>query len=183
MANYTLHLGFDWNSPTIGSIWTGTTNETYRFLQYAVADGNELPAWFQFQPDDVLNTVIWDLSTSVTAQMNVELSMSFGPLDAGTIQTYDPSSLVSFQGSVATTSHKTVNSLSESYLSFTNIVAASGKDSPPWGPCQGSYSVGSISFNAIASYKLSFYLKASPGGLITPRPYVSDPEVIVGSRG
>jgi hypothetical protein len=182
MANYTLHLGFTWNSPPIGSIWTSTTVETYRFLQYAVADGSGAPAWFQFQQDDVLNILIWDLSTSVTAQMTVELSMSFGPLESGTTQAYDPSSLVSFQGSAAVSSH-VVNGRSESYLGFSHIVPAPGKDSPTWGPCQGSYSAGSLSFTSVFNYKLSFYVKASPGAGITPRPYVSDPEVIVGSAG
>ena len=184
MANYTLHLGFNWSSPTIGSIWSsGAALEDYRFLQYALAGSSGLPAWFQFQVNDVLNIEIWDLSSAPGKSEAVPgLNMSFAPLDAGTTGTYDPSTLMDLQGN-ASVATQLVNGQSQAYLSFNNVVSASGTNSP-WGPCRGHYSTGSVAFKSEASYKLSFYLRvALSGGSSGPRSFLSDPEVIVGSRG
>lgn len=180
MADYTLNLGFNWNSITIGSIWSSEDDlEDYRFLQYALADGEGRPAWFQFYEDDVLKILIWDQAP--TTDMRLDLAMSFGPLEAGIDRTYDPLSLMSSE--TATVAQRTVNGRTQDYLSFKGIVPELGATTSPWGERQRGYLAGSLSFKTRARYKLSFLVQAAASGGSTSRSYLSDPEVIVGSRG
>lgn len=182
MASYTLHLGFNWNSPLIGSFWADPGER--RFLQYALADGSGAPAWFRFAQDNSLAVELWDLTTTMrgAVDMTMVASMSFGPLDdSGGDQTYAPSTLVSSWGS-AEQATKLVDGKDQPYLQLGDISSIGGGDSP-WGPARGHYSAGSFTFSAEASYKLSFFLRVAIAGIQPPRDYLSDPEVIVGPRG
>jgi hypothetical protein len=186
MANYTLHLGYNWNSPTIGSIWT-TESGTFRFLQYALADGNGAPAWFQFQPDDELYVQAWDLSSTAPVPSAWSLDMSLSPLDAGPTATYDPATYLSFTSATATVQSQTVGVMTESYLQFSSFDFHYGSYTSPWGPCRGQSSspLGPLTFLRASSFKLSFSLSAtaSHDGDRTTEVFLSDPEVIVGSDG
>lgn len=185
MANYTIHLGFNWNSPTIGSIWSSESTD-YRFLQYALAGANGSPAWFQFSVDDTFSVVIWDLSSLSPIPDAWSLSMSLAALDAGTPQTYVPSDLLGLSPD-ASEGSKSVNGQPENYFSFESISFSYGPDNrSPWGTCRGqSSSLGPVSFSAVASFKLSYSLQvtADNEGTRETRVFISDPEVIVGSRG
>lgn len=179
MSAFTLHLGFNWNSPLIGSIWD-TSPSQYRFLQYALAEGS-VPAWFQFEADDVVAVVIWDLSSGDGA-MTVGLSMSFGPLvvPASTtkVASYNPTGLVS--GSTTSVEHY---SNDQPYLAF-NSISQSKRSDCPWGAASASYDAGTITMSGDRRYKLSFLVRAVPsGGSGQSQSYLSDPEVIVGSGG
>ena len=180
MANYTLHLGFNWNSPLIGSIWGDKTiSEEYRFLQYALADAGGNPAWFQFQIGDVLSVKIWDLTSSPSTK-DLMLSMSFAALEAGEPSTYAPSTLVTSDAAESLQSDG-----GPWYLLFTSVSGAvngTGSDGP-WGESRFVYAAGPLTFSASSSYKLSFSLKAVSPGNGDARVFISDPEVIVGSRG
>ncbi len=185
MANYTLHLGYNWNSPTIGAIWT-TESSTFRFLQYALANASGAPAWFQFQPGDDLYVQAWDLSSTAPIPSAWGLDMSLSPLDAGPTATYDPSTYLSFSSSTATVQSKTVGGRTDSYLQFSSFGFQYGSYTSPWGRCRGqSSSLGPLSFQSPLSFKLSFSLSAtaSNGGDRITEVYLSDPEVIVGSEG
>jgi hypothetical protein len=188
MSNFTLHLGFNWNSPEIGSFWgTSAINAALnnRFLQYALADERGAPAWFQFAAGDGLAVELWDLSSPTTTpagEVVLALAMGFAPLEAGPQQAYDPMTLVDPQGA-AVPATLAVDGRREPYLDFSAISSAAGK-SGPWGACRGHYVAGAIALRSAADYKLSFSLRAALSGSgLTPRLFVSDPEVIVGSRG
>jgi len=180
MSTYTIHLGFNTNSPLIGSIWdTGNGNQNYYFLQYAVAHGEPSnpggAAQFKFKTGDAIYVVVWDLSSS-PVPMDCILDMALSSLDAPP-QTYDPSSYMSL-GNVAS-----ATDTSPYYLQFSLFVPKNTSESSPWGPCSSWYtSTGSISFTAKINCKLSFRLSAEPsGGGGSKRVYITDPEVIVGS--
>jgi hypothetical protein len=182
MASYTLHLGFNWNSPIIGSTWgDGSTSGEYRFLQYALARQDGAPAWFQFVKNDVLSVTIWDLSSAPSLK-DLALSMSFSALEAGEVSTYAPGTLVTSGDARSLTAGN-----GDPYLSFDSVtgVVGAGGSGGPWGASSFVYAAGSFTFAADASYKLSFLLRAaqarSDGS--PARLFVSDPEVIVGSRG
>lgn len=181
MANYTLHLGFDWNSPLIGSIWKpGVLTESYRFLQYALADNKASPAWFQFCQGDTFSVIVWDLSSS-PVPMTLTLDMAISETDAA--ETLNPTEYLTLTN---------VNALQNSkdaqyYLSFPN---PSGPQSSslqgPWGTSTAWYSdAGLVTFKANNfTCKLSFRLTAAPRSGGSPaQVYISDPEVIVGSTG
>lgn len=185
MANFTLHLGFNWNSQLIGSIWgSASPSGEYRFLQYALAAPDGRAAWFQFAKGDVLSVMIWDLS-SAPALRELALSMSFSALEVGPVTTYAPSELVTSGDAESLTAAD-----GNGYLSFNSITSAvsggGGGSQGPWGPSAFVYAAGSFTFAADASYKLSYLLRAAnarSGGSEPARVFVSDPEVIVGSRG
>jgi hypothetical protein len=181
MAVYTVHLGFNWNSPTIGAFWSSKGPSDDRFLQYELGTSGQAPAWFHFVQNDSLTFELWDLSASRQEPGGpaIGLALSFSPLDAGTSQTIAPVSLVSASAAAAVSTRQ-VAGRQESYLDFTSIVSTSG-GACPWGPSVGHYGAGTIELTAIQSYKMSFCLKASYSGVA--RIFLSDPEVIVGSRG
>lgn len=180
MKNTTLHLGFNWQSPLIGAIWgRGQLSAEYRALQYALANDSDggKPAWFQFELDDVLRVLIWDLSSSPSSK-ELALKMSFSKLDA--VATYDPSDLV--QGSSATPLRDASNG--EWYLSFNEVSRTSVPGEGPWGASSFVYAAGSFTFIKKSNYKLSYSLQVTkPDGGEALRVFLADPEVIVGSRG
>jgi hypothetical protein len=178
MANYTLHLGFDWNSPLIGSIWKpDALTESYRFLQYALADNKGAPAWFQFYQGDTFSVIVWDLSSSPVS-VNLTLEMAISETDAA--ETYNPTEYLTL------TNVASVQKSGQYYLSFPN---PSGPQSStlqgPWGTSTAWYSdAGLVTFKANNfTCKLSFRLSASPKSGGSDQVYLSDPEVIVGSAG
>jgi hypothetical protein len=181
MAVYTVHLGFNWNSPLIGSFWNSEGAATERFLQYAISTSSGAPAWFQFAAGDSLSFEIWDLS-SVQQQPGgpaFGMGVSFSPLE-GSSSTIQPSDVVSAAQSVATTTSRVIDDRKQYGLQFASVVSSAG-GSCPWGTSVGHYRAGSIELTAQRSYKMSFYLKISYAG--ENRVFISDPEVIVGSRG
>ena len=184
MADFTLHLGYNWNGPTIGSIWT-TESSTLRFLQYALADADGAPAWFQFQAGDNLYVRIWDLSSEAPIPSAWSLKLSLSPLDAGPPETYDPSTYLSFSSSLATVQSATVGGSTSSYLQLSNVSFHYGSYTGPWGACRGQSSIllGPLSFTSPLSLKLSFSLSAtvSNNGDLLTEVFVSDPETIIGS--
>jgi hypothetical protein len=182
MANYTLHLGFNWNSPLIGSIWSREgVNESYRFLQYALASDQGSPAWFQFSTGDTLSVVVWDTSTSPVA-MGLDLAMGLSYLTAS--ETYNPSLYLSL-GGAATAQQASYNQ--QYYLEFSSLSGGPQKtpSTSPWGSCSSWYQPGGpVTFTGAINCKLSFRLIAAPvGGASPAQVYISDPEVIVGSTG
>lgn len=180
MANYTLHLGFNWNSPLIGSIWgDGALSDEYRFLQYALANDADKPAWFQFKIGDVLSVMIWDLTSSPSVK-DLMLSMSFAALEAGETSTYDPGTLVTSSAAESLQSDD-----GHWYLRFTSVdgaVTTSGTTGP-WGDSRFVYTAGPLTFSANSNYKLAFSLRVVNPNNGNARVFISDPEVIVGSRG
>ena len=188
MSNYTLHLGFNWGCPQIGSIW-GKQTTNHRFLQYALADTSAKPWWFQFECQDTLSVVLWDLSASTApnpSRLVFDVRMSFGPLGATGTQpmTLLPSTIVSF-ANVAIETWPDVNQTDgmQSCLQFSSI--STGTHSTcPWGNSRAHYNVSSpITFTAASSYKLSFYVQATDADTGEAQTFLSDPEVIVGSQG
>jgi hypothetical protein len=191
MASYYLHLGFNWDSPTIGSVWnmiSSPENTEYRFLQYGVSDLTDLPTWFQFHEDDTLEVRIWDLTPRSSQAPHVlycDLNMSLGALEVGGAKTYDPSSLLTMDGDVVVQT-KSVNDAENYYADFPRVYMSydSAFESPPWGSCRGKGSSrGKLTFKAVSRFKLSLYLKGVIQNADDGRVFLSDPEVIVGSRG
>lgn len=183
MASYRLHLGFDWNSPIIGSIWGTPGSTSYRFLQYALEEVSD-PAWFQFQVNDTLSIVMWDLS-SAPIEGTPALDLAFSPLDAGdAAPTLVPSTLVDYASGIATstTTHEGNN-----YLAFTaiNTTTTSSPTKGPWSESRVTYNAGPLTFNTkdYTTYKLSFRLAFTASQSRETKIFISDPEVIVGSRG
>jgi hypothetical protein len=182
MATYTLHLGFNWNSPLIGSFWAEPISR--RFLQYALADGGKAPAWFRFAEGDVIAVEIWDLTEGIlgTGDMALAPSLAFTPLDEGTTTAYSPDALVSAWGNAEQATYL-VNGKAQPYLSLSEVSSIAGTSSP-WGPARGHYGAGAFTVTAQLAYKMSFFLRVALAGTSgPPRDYVSDPEVIVGPRG
>jgi hypothetical protein len=191
VANYILYLGFDWNSPPIGSIWA-TEGTDYRFLQYALANDAGAPAWFRFAAGDTFTVVVCDLSESAPVPVpEIGLSMSISALDpvASGSQTYEPATMLTLPPSVRAGSTN-VSGRTEYYFTFSAVELAYGPGvtCPPWGPCRGTSTntLGPVTFSRDnSSFKLSYRLEATRtyGGDRESRVFVSDPEVIVGSRG
>lgn len=185
MSTYTLHLGYDWNSPLIGSIWTGQPLNM-RFLQYALSTSSGAPAWFRFQPNEPLNVMIWDLSsTSAPMPSTWSLRMALSPLDAGssTTVTYNPSSYMTYPD-FASVQPDGANW----YLQFLNNFTPDMEPSSPQGPWGGSNRGHSktfkpVSFTKSLNCKLSFWLSVTAPNASAPEIFISDPEVIVGSTG
>lgn len=188
MATYTLHLGFDLASQPIGTFWGGTASSTQYFLQYALAGSSGQPAWFHFNAGDNLEVLLWDLSPTPTA-MSVTCDLGFAPLE-GSQQALSPSTLITFPSGLASVSSKD----SQPYLRYTSIGTPASPPSQacpwsgnavPYAPLSSSASNPStaITFSAATSYKLSFYVRAAPFGGAAAKVFLSDPEVIVGSRG
>lgn len=184
MAVYTVHLGFNWNSPLIGSFWNSEGASTERFLQYAISTSSGAPAWFRFAAGDSLSFEVWDLSSAQLQPGGPAFGMgvSFSPLE-GSASTIAPTDVVSAAQSVATTTSRVIDGQKQYGLQFASVVSVSGGGAGgcPWGTSVGHYRAGSIELTAQQSYKLSFYLKVSYSG--ENRVFISDPEVIVGSRG
>jgi hypothetical protein len=186
MADYTLHLGFRWDGPPIGSILGAgpALPHDARFLQYALASSGGAPAWFQFQPQDTITVKIWDLSSSSApgpAGLVVGLSMSFGPLDGGdTYTTIDPYTLVASDGDTSTQSVNHDDKVS-TVLDFDAIVPSSDAGDCPWGSARRCDAAGKVSLSAQASYEIGFIVTVAYQG--ARQVFVADPEVIVGSGG
>jgi len=181
MALYTLHLGFNWNSPPIGSIW-GTPMPGTCFLQYALTDDTGASHLFKFAETDELAVIVWDLSSS-PVQMSLQLSMSLSYLEAS--ETYDPSSYLDVGGDKAVGEKN-----AQYYFTFASVTGGpqGTSSTSPWGPCTSWYSArvltktGNVTFASPITCKLSFRLNGSPsGGGSEPLVFLSDPEVIVGS--
>ena len=179
MADYTLHLGYNLDSPTIGSVWMDQSSE-HRFLQYALAASKDEPAWFQFQQDDRLFIRLWDLSSWSDATPSAWLlKLGLSSL-AAPATTYNPSSymtyprIASVQGSP--NSYLQIGTWDVTYTTSTDPYQS------PWGSCRGrSAPFEPLQFTtAQLQCKLSFWLQASISG--APSVFLSDPEVIVGSR-
>ena len=184
MASYTLHLGLDWNGAPIGTFWASGDDHagTYRFLQYALASATGAPAWFHFTAGDTSSVELWDLTPAPPRDWALALSvaLSFSALEATSAQTLDPRTLVSFAGVAAVSNDDAPSQL---FLQLSSVNSAPG-GSCPWGASAGHYAAGAVTFTSAATYKVSFCVRAAPqGGAEPPRIFVSDPEVIVGSRG
>jgi hypothetical protein len=179
MANYTLHLGFNWNSPTVGALWGGTDTD-YRFLQYALADTGSHAHYFTFDQNDTFSAVIWNLSAEpLPSSTRYQLAISLSSLVAPA-QTYRPTNYLTLPSSA------TQSSLSgKDYFQFTSISFADGPvEGSPWGTAQqrSTSDLGPMTFTiANARFKLSFKLTVTWAD--DTRVYISDPEVIVGSMG
>jgi hypothetical protein len=182
MADYTLHLGYNWNGTLVGSIWGRTTSD-YRFLDYALADEQNRPWWFQFLVNDNLYVRLWDLSSSAAPPAGAWLlNMSLGPLDAGSTQTYNPSTYMSLNGSASVETRDTNPYLQLSSFRFT--FSPSDPVTSPWGPARGlSNVVGPLTFTGELAFKLSFYLAVTVtiDGDRDTRVFISDPETRIGS--
>ena len=209
MADYTIHLGYNLASPTIGAVWADSTaalgsalaDKGFRFVQYALSqgqgvgtDGTATPAWFTgFQDGDNLYFQIWDLSAAaspIPSSWSPRLSLS--ELAAAT--TYDPSLYLTYSSSVAIGGSERVNDVQNDYLELTSVSLAwkpSSGFQGPWGPCRGqSQLIGPLTFKLPGGTtqlqcKLSFYLQTtiSNDGDRSTDVYLGDPEVIVGSMG
>jgi hypothetical protein len=187
MADYTLHLGFRWEGPPIGSILGAgpALPQDARFLQYALANASGAAAWFQFQPQDTVHVKIWDMSSTSApgpAGLALGLSMSFGPLDGGgdEYSTLDPLTLVAGDGHVTTKSVDDGDKASTVFV-FDTIVPSSNAGDCPWGSARACFAAGEVTMTAAASYEIGFIVTASYQG--TRQVFVADPEVIVGSGG
>ena len=193
MANTTLHLGLDWHGSLIGTFWGSyRASADSCFLQYALADASGAPAWFRFTTGDVMSVVLWDLTKNpppadpgnpkVPWSLLLSVGLGFEPLDGASASTLNPSTLVSASnGQVATQAQQGQLYLQLSASTMTTVPPGV---SCPWGDAIGHYSAGTITFTTAASFKLSYYVSAAPpGGYYAPQIYLSDPEVIVGSRG
>jgi hypothetical protein len=202
MAQYTLHLGYNWNSPRIGSIWTPQSLNN-RFLQYALSQatdtGTDEPAWFNnIQSADVFSIQLWDLSSSpapIPSAWVLKLGLSnVSAVQAGTAATYDPSTYMAYPDT-ASVQPLSLGSMTSHYLeisSFDLSYSRSDSYSGPWGPCRGRSGLYSpLSFTPPEgtllpfNFELSFALEVtvtSDGDRVT-QVFLSDPEVIVGSMG
>ena len=182
MANYTLHLGYRWDGPLIGALWSKSSTD-YRYLNYALASSTGAPAWFQFALQDNLYVQLWDLSsTSSPIPSAWILSMSLGSLTAST--TYLPSSYLNLNGAALQDPAPPPNGGSGSYFQLNDVGVSYGRVTGPWGSCRGSSQpIGPVSFIADLSCELSFCLQVTVNldGDPTTQVYVSDPETIVGS--
>lgn len=186
MANYTLHLGYNWNGPPVGSLWTADPS-SYRFLDYALADASGAPAWFQFQEDDDLYIQLWDLSSRTSPYPSqFACNLSLGSLDAQSPGTYDPSTYLNLNN-VASVESMSVDGRTNSYLqisSFQLTVSESGPYTCPWQVYRGyTIPVGPLTFTTDLVCKLSFYLKATAehDGTRADQIFISDPETRIGS--
>ena len=185
MADYTLHLGFRWEGPPIGSILGAgpALPQDARFLQYALANASGTAAWFQFQPQDTVHVKIWDMSSTSApnpAQLVLGLSMSFGPLDGdGQYTTIDPLTLVTGDGHITTMSVD--GDKDSTVLVFDAIEPSSNAGNCPWGSARKCSTAGKVTLTASTSYEIGFILTASYQG--NRQVFVADPEVIVGSGG
>jgi hypothetical protein len=185
MADYTLHLGFRWGGPAIGSILgTGAAlPHDARFLQMALAGSGGAAAWFQFQPQDTMSVTIWDLSSTSAPDPSgfaLGLDMSFGPLDGGgQYTTINPASLVTSDGYYVTT--QVFDGKQSQVLRCDAVEPSNSPGDCPWGTWRKCYAAGRVTWTAATSYELGFILTVSSQG--TRQYFVADPEVIVGSNG
>ena len=187
MANYYIHLGFDWNSYLIGSVW-GSTSGTNRWLQYALTTNPSGPAWgpalFQFEPNDTLSFRIWCLTSlsNYTVTGNVAMNALESDPATGIVEKYTSrSGLVD-----ATKSASLVWEPGGAWLDLTANMAASSAPSP-WGRSAG-YSTNTIGPMTLLNpnspadpfnYKLNFELSVT--GAAGTRVFISDPETRIGS--
>lgn len=187
MADYTLHLGFRWDGPAIGSILgaSAALPQDARFLQFALADDDGAPAWFQFQPQDAVSVQVWDLSSTSASGPSgfaLGLTMSFGPLggDGGdSYTTIDPTTLVTSDDYTVTTQE--YGGKPSQVLTSNAIVTSGSPGDCPWGSSRACYTAGKVTLTAGTGYELAFILTVSYQG--TLQYFAADPEVIIGSHG
>jgi len=183
------HLGFQWGSPYIGSIW-GNPSPDYRFLQYALAQDEEgkTPAWFTtFNQDDTLSFFVWNLppctpSTPTPTPTSIILKLGFSSLDAA--EAYNPTDVVLVETPKG--SGRDGWKYEPTYLQWTSPSFESTPTPPssgcPWGDHYTGYSVpGRVKFMTPEQCKLSFCLKVYCGS--DSQTSISDPEIIIGSNG
>ncbi|HEX4417452.1 MAG TPA: hypothetical protein VH165_06105 [Kofleriaceae bacterium] len=180
MAKWYVHLGFQWGSPLIGSVWNlGHESDEYRFLQYALSQdqAGHTPAWFNFQVGDVLYFFIWNLGQPSSPPTPSTFNLGFSYLDSAA--TYDPSTFVNLPNPDAWSEQQTANG--SSYLQNKSF-SDSAPSNCPWGSYGSSYTVtGAVQFQASVTGKLSFYLEVDSGS--DSQTFISDPEVIIGPNG
>lgn len=182
MANYTLHLGYHWNGPLIGALWSATPT-AYRYLTYALADASGNPAWFQFQPDDNLYVRLWDLSPPRAPHPSAwVLDMSLGSLTSAA--TYDPTAYLNLNGCATVNPQPPPNGSASSYFQLGTLSVSYGSSSGcPWGAARGSSApVGPITFLLDLQCELSFGLEVTAviDGDRISQIFVSDPETRIG---
>ncbi len=198
MTAYTLHLGFRPDSPRIPMVWDPSDATSYQFLQYALDDGSQAMWFNQFYVDDTFSVTAWNLTpppktspSKLPSIPTLTLRMSLGYLSAKDYQdgykTYCPTDVLDL-GSAA--SSKTDKHNSQSYFQFEapsgSWYSPSSQVTCPWGAYSAVYYTGTVTFLDFTQNfdvttlqcKLSFWLQCADG-----QTFISDPEVIVGSRG
>ena len=188
MTNYYVHLGFDWSSYLVGSVW-GSSPGTNRWLEYAVTTSATGPEWgaslCQFQPNDTLSFRIWCLSILSKYTVSGYVGMNALALDPGTgiVPKYtSDSGLVSLSGSSSL-----VWSQGGESLDLTANMAA-GPDPSPWGRSAGynTNAIGPLTFlnpnkDSLEPFYFKMNFKLSVTANTTTREFISDPETRIGS--
>lgn len=181
MADYTLHLGFDWNSPRIGTLF-GESSSQARFLHFELQSSDGQAASFtEFMVDDNLYIQVHCMS-GAESEMKLELvTIAFGPLDVDgseSFTTITPGQIV-LGGTPAEVDGQAVLQLSAEPAPLTTS---------PWGTPQKSWVtrppfvtfLGSAS--SLGRFEMGFWINVQSQGSVS-RIFTGDPEVIVGSGG
>lgn len=196
MANYYVHLGFDWNSYKIGTVWGAATSDDY-FLQYALTKNDQAPwepALFRFRPGDDLSFRFWDLTHPAVNVDTVQLSAKVGFNSLrGAIYDRTNNPIVHVSGVDYFDWGEFTNNRTSAPKPCVQVFGGPGFDIPyklieaesPWGPARtcdfyrgpmGILNPGS----ALFPFKMSFFVGVSYDGQ-ERRVFIADPETIIGS--
>lgn len=147
MTAYYIHLGYDFKSYTIGSVWKGSSTNTNYWLQYCLATNQTInqtgaawnPALFQFLNNDTIYFKIWDLtdysnpddiSIAVDASGNSGIGLC---QTTGTVYTNTNSPIdISKASGLAWNQDSKVNN--NWYIKFNSFsMSAASQQQSPWG--------------------------------------------------
>ena len=193
MADYLVHLGYDWNSYTLGSVWRAATSTDY-WLEYAltqIVSTPSIPALFQFSAGDQLFFRIWDLTQYPANTSPCPFSVSGGiglnTLGAGAVIYDSATAPVDVSTSNNTLAWSIINN-NQPFIAFSTISMAPNPSSSPWAPCMfaSDNTLGPLTITATDNidFKMNFQLQVtfSPVGADPIiKVFFADPETRIGS--
>lgn len=202
MANYYVHLGFDWHSYKIGTVW-GTAASNNYFLQYALTKNKQAPwepALFRFQPGDELRFRFWDLSDPPSSAEAVQLKAWVGLNTlSGEIYNGPENPVVDVSGVDDNfTWDQFTNHETSAPRPCVRVMGGSHNDNPiyynltkdlvesPWRPARACKDyLGPMRIknpgSAAFPFKMSFFVDVRYGDQEERRVFIADPETIIGS--
>jgi hypothetical protein len=198
---YYIHIGYDYNSYKLGSVWGNENpNETsFYWLQYALTSGSSATSpWtgtlFQFNENDQVYFQIWDLTDwgpTVPQLSQVCVNLFYIAVNQLSGEFFSSTSVpvsVSASNRTLAWSSTDPSSIIEAQdLSLT--VPSPNPILSPWGDSSfitsstiGPLTItGSSSMSFKLSFKLSFTYTATGKPPGTPRIFIADPETTIGS--
>jgi hypothetical protein len=195
MAQYYVHLGYDWNRYKIGSVWGTSTSNDFD-LQCALTTNKEptstKPPWqgalFSFKSGDSLYFQIWDLTKKPRYAVpgSVKASIGLNSVDGKTIFHKDSKVVELGTGLSWSTFDDNGKSAPNPCIGFAPELDHSHRRQSPWGSAFPRSSwVGPLTLldpephSIPIDIEMNFFMEVTVGREC--RVFVEDPETVIGS--